>query len=228
MTTKFYLDTEHPGAFDSQDHLNPVGSLNDNYTNIELLKDVCNHFKKKINMLDLGCAGGQFAIDFINFGNNAVGLEGSTHVLNGPGKNNWSNFSNNLFFCDITKSFTILSEDRPAKFEFIHCSEVMEHLSEKELEIFLENVYNHLSDDGIFCTQISIDNSDPLHVSIFSKNKWQNILSEHKLIPCDGINDNYQIGYLFNRRFRDHIIFNYDGTIKTGTSLYFCLKKNSI
>lgn len=224
MNFKFKVETDHPGAFESKDHLEPVGSINDNYTNLELLKEVCKYFGEEISILDLGCAGGQFVSDFVEYGNIGVGLEGSSNVLNGPGRKNWLNEEQNLFLCDITKPFKIKYSDL-YKFNFIHCSEVMEHINENDLDVFLSNVYNHLSDDGVFCTQISIDDKDPLHVSVFNKEKWIDILLKNNFVPCDGLNNSHHIGYIFNTRFRDHIVMNSDGSINYGTSLYFCLKK---
>ena len=64
---KFKIKTEFPGAFNSPDHLMPVGSIRDNYTNISLINEVLKYFNNSnIKVLDLGCAGGQFISDFIN------------------------------------------------------------------------------------------------------------------------------------------------------------------
>ena len=225
MFKKFKIKTEFPGAFNSPDHLMPVGSIRDNYTNMPLINEVLEYFNNSnIKVLDLGCAGGQFISDFIKLESHGVGLEGSSNVFNGPGKENWNQTDNyNFFLCDITKPYTICEyvEDyeNNTKFDFIHCSEVMEHIEENDLTIFFNNIKRHLSEDGIFCCQISIDDSDPLHVSVFDIDKWLDIFNKNGLKPFDnGISNKYYGGYLFENRFRDHFGPDYS------TSLYFCLK----
>ena len=82
-------------------------------------------------MLDLGCAGGQFVVDFINRGDIGVGLEGSSNSLSGVGKENWDKYHNkNLFLCDITKDYQLYyNGGKPMMFDFIHSEEVFEHIS---------------------------------------------------------------------------------------------------
>ena len=225
MNKTFKIKTEFLGAFDTPDHIMPVGSIRDNYTNISLINEVLQYFNNSnIKVLDLGCAGGQFLVDFLRSGADVVGIEGSSHVFNGPGKFNWIKLMNhNFFLCDITKPFNISeyseSYENNTKFDFIHCSEVMEHIEEVDLISFLNNVKKHLSTDGVFCCQISIDDTDPLHVSVFDIEKWLKIFDENDLKPFDnGISNKYFGGYIFQNRFRDHLLSNYS------TSLYFCLK----
>ena len=63
----FRLETKKTIAIDSPDHLCPVGCVNDNFSSPGLIDEVLQYFgDKKITALDLGCAGGQFVVDFIN------------------------------------------------------------------------------------------------------------------------------------------------------------------
>jgi hypothetical protein len=71
-------------ADDSPDHICPVGAIRDNFTSPGLIDEVKDGFDdEQIAMLDLGCAGGQFVVDFINRGDVGVGLEGSSNSLSG-------------------------------------------------------------------------------------------------------------------------------------------------
>jgi hypothetical protein len=73
-------------ADDSPDHICPVGAIRDNFTSPGLIDEVKDGFDdEQIAMLDLGCAGGQFVVDFINRGDIGVGLEGSLVLVRRTG-----------------------------------------------------------------------------------------------------------------------------------------------
>ena len=141
------VKTEYPGAFESLDHLYPVGSINDNFTSHALLGEVSDYFgvNNTIAMLDLGCAGGQFVRNFVEQGDIAVGLEGSSTALEGSGRGNWKKYHNkNLFLCDIGKPFEILNNGDLLKFDFIHSEEVFEHIPKENIDCLLENIKKHM------------------------------------------------------------------------------------
>lgn len=175
---KFRVETEKEIAIDSPDHLCPVGCVNDNYTSLELVGEITDYFDRKtISVLDLGCAGGKFIVDFIRQGDIAIGLEGSSNVLNGSGKGNWKKYHNsNLFLCDITEEYQIYQDNLPLKFDYIHSEEVFEHISEDKIDIMLSQIKKHLKDDGICSFGISMtedvrvdgDITYTLHQSVFS------------------------------------------------------------
>ena len=89
-------------ADDSPDHICPVGSVRDNFTSEGLIDEVKDGFdNEQIAMLDLGCAGAQFVVDFINRGDIGVGLEGSSTSLTGVLKNKLDKYHDkNLFLFD--------------------------------------------------------------------------------------------------------------------------------
>lgn len=219
----FRLDTEKMIAIDSPDHLCPVGCINDNYTSSNLIDEVLKYFNnKKIYMLDLGCAGGQFAIDFIERGNFGVGLEGSSNVLNGSGKENWQRYYNkNLFLSDITEDYQLYYDEKPVKFDYIHSEEVFEHISEDKIDQMLSQIKKHLKDDGICSFGISLvedtrildDVEYKLHQSVFPAIWWKDKLIENGFKILDsGINNENHFGYIFNYKVRDH----------SHTSCYIC------
>lgn len=223
--TKITLKTNFPGATDSPDHLCPVGAINDNFSSNLLINEIINYFgnDKKINMLDLGCAGGQFVVDFINSGNNAVGLEGSFNVLSGSGKSNWEIYLNkNLFLCDICKEYQLYDKNVPLKFDVIHSEEVFEHIHEKDIDMLLENVKRHLKDDGICVLGISLspDMQEKdgvtyiLHQSVFPPEWWKDKLEKNGFkILEGGTNNETHFGYQFSSYVR-----------LGANSVYFCCK----
>ena len=169
--------TNKPIAVDSLDHKHPYGVINDNNSAFQYIMEVKNYFKNnKISVLDLGCAGGQIIVDHLNLDDFAVGLEGSSNVLQGAGKHNWEQYYNkNLFLCDITEPFTCLSDNTPILFDIIQMWEVLEHISEDKLDTLFKNIFEHLKDDGIFLGSISQQVDNLHHVSVFSKEKWNEI-----------------------------------------------------
>ena len=92
------LETEHPIAIDSPDHIAPAGTIVDNRTDQDYVKAVKDYFGKPIKVLDMGCAGGQMIADFIDAGYTAVGLEGSTHAHEGAGAANWKKYLKKKYF----------------------------------------------------------------------------------------------------------------------------------
>ena len=109
------LEAAKQVADDSPDHICPVGAIRDNFTSQGLIAEVKDGFDdEQISMLDLGCAGGQFVVDFIKEGDIGVGLEGSSNSLTGVGKDNWDKYHNiNLFLCDITKVYQLYQYLKP-------------------------------------------------------------------------------------------------------------------
>lgn len=174
------IKTNKSVAIDSPDHLHPAGCSNDNNSNSSYIQQIKTYFNnKKINVLDLGCAGGQIIVDHLNANDIGVGLEGSSHALNGAGKSNWEKYYNkNLFLCDITEPFECLDDNgNVITFDVIQTWDILEHIPEQKLPQVLKNIFNHLKSDGIFLGSIS-QQIDPIrHVSVFSKEKWKTIFN---------------------------------------------------
>jgi hypothetical protein len=68
------LKTDFPIAYESPDHLMPWGTMRDNSTNPSFIQEVQDFFKyhydlDKIKFMDIGCSGGQLAVDFYKKGN---------------------------------------------------------------------------------------------------------------------------------------------------------------
>ena len=199
--------TNFPIAIDSPDHTHPWGTYRDNSNNNSLMNEIKSFFNnEKVNILDLGCAGGAFIVSsFIN-GNLAVGLEGSDYNLvndNGEQSKQWKEYHNKcLFTCDISRPFQIVNdyalgaEVDPILFDCIMEWEVLEHIHPDRLDIFFENIKNHLKPTGIFIGSISMNNdASPgieLHQSIFTEAVWKEKLSQYFNVS----------EYKFNNRLR--------------------------
>lgn len=196
--------TNHPVAIDSDDHLHPDGVHLDNHYNINFVSSVESYYNnQKINLLDLGCAGGRLVVQMLQKGHFAVGLEGSDHCVKWQpdmlekfgkppaGYQNWQNFGNkNLFTCDITYDYEIRnSEDKIMEFDLITSFDVMEHFYEERIDRSLEMVVRHLKPNGIFVANIALfrvrkekileHGFVDYHKSLFTKDKWLHILSKH-------------------------------------------------
>ena len=168
-------------AFDSPDHIEPMGTVADNNSDILYILEIKKYFNNKnINILDLGCSGGQIVIDHILQKDLAIGLEGSSHVLQGAGKHNWEQYYNkNLFLCDITEPFFCKDNDNKIMFDCIQMWEVLEHIPESKFTNLFTNIKNHIKPEGIFVGSVAMVPDPPRHVSLFSKERWIEIFKEH-------------------------------------------------
>jgi 2-polyprenyl-3-methyl-5-hydroxy-6-metoxy-1,4-benzoquinol methylase len=179
--TKFIVETKHPIAFDSPDHLNPLGTKNDNLTCIPFISDLEGTFGNRFHVMDLGCAGGLLVHDFVRRGHIALGLEGSDYnIQNHSGE--WPVlYQKNLFTCDISRKYSVFIDENGEKMPFlcdvISAWEVVEHIPPERLGVFFENIRKHLRIGGQFFGSISINpcicNGCTYHQSLFSKDVWQ-------------------------------------------------------
>jgi 2-polyprenyl-3-methyl-5-hydroxy-6-metoxy-1,4-benzoquinol methylase len=180
MTIK--VITDYPVAFESPDHIIPVGTKNDNSTNAAYLKEVEKYFNnRKINVLDIGCAGGQLIVDLHNRGHKAVGIEGSDYSSKHK-LHNWPKYHNSvLFTADVTKPFQIEENGERILFDLISAWEVVEHIHWNDLDNMFTNILSNLKEDGMFIVSV---NTGPdvredenkklhfLHQSVFPQDFW--------------------------------------------------------
>lgn len=178
IKNKFKVITKNPIAINSNDHLYPEGTKNDNFSNLELITELENFFGRKFSAIDLGCAGGKFVKDLNDSGNLAIGLEGSNYSILHQ-RAEWPLLYNkNLFTCDISKPFTIKYNDALFRADVISAWEVLEHIDLEDLPTLFSNIKAHLNTNGIFIATVAqfynCVNNIHLHKSVFSKEKWIN------------------------------------------------------
>lgn len=193
------LETDNHVAYNSPDHIEPVGTKNDNTTNMNFVKCVENFFSRKINYLDCGCAGGGFVVDFAERGHFSIGLEGSDYGLK-HNLHNWPIYGNKILFtCDITKPFKVLKNKKQVKFDLITAWEVLEHLKIGDIQNYLNYVLNNLDADGLFIASINMSEDIRvnkhgeeirLHQTVENEKFWRNeILKNYNVnyYPFDAI-----------------------------------------
>ena len=181
------IRTDYPHPEDSPDYFEPAGSVEDNHTNayfIYELDRLTNGLPYKV--MDLGCAGGQFAVDIHHKGapwvgvgiegGNIYGMTGSfemremntgdlTHARGAP---NWVRYKDEcLFNADISKPFDIQvkkgakspwtpAEPERVMFDIITAYEFLEHPLPTDIPHILQNVKKHLKPGGIFIGTINL------------------------------------------------------------------------
>ncbi len=204
-------------AFDSNDHLFKWGTMRDNSTNFAFIGEVIHRFKdRKFNVLDLGASGGKLIEDFIPFCNYAIGLEGSDYSLKNR-RESWLHLTNkNLFTCDVSRKFEIrdINNTKKILFELITAWEVVEHIKTDRLKVFFQNIWDHMTDDGIFSCSISTvsepapgaKNGEQLHETVWNKEKWLEYLISLKMFKI--LTDDKLI--FVNRVRREHGSFQLD------------------
>lgn len=162
------IKTDHPVALDIPDHIFPDGIFFDNNTNPLLIQQIINLVNKdKINILDLGCAGGQFITDFYNLGHVAVGLEGSDFAYKN-GLHCWRDYYQEcLFNADLRYPFQILEDGKPIKFDVIHASEFFEHLTKESLCSLFEKLINMMHVESVLIGNVPFGQN---HFHLYKEN----------------------------------------------------------
>ncbi len=175
----FEVVTDFPIAYDSPDHLVPLGTKEDNSRNSRFLRRCYALLeemgKEKGLILDLGCSGGGCVEDFFNDGHDAWGLEGSDYSRKLK-RASWATIPDRLYTCDLSRPFLIRRDDSILKFDIIYSFEVMEHITKARLSIYFANIYNHLADDGIFIGSFTCVKSRKFpdhHQSILTWKQWR-------------------------------------------------------
>lgn len=172
------VETQHPVAFESPDHVIPWGTMRDNSTHKKFVGFMAQRIQGEIpnatlGALDLGCSGGQLVKDFSDLNWLAVGLEGSDFSLKHK-RANWPALAGkNLFTCDITKPFKITEGGRPAPVHLVTMWEVLEHIQERDLKQLFDNITAHLASGGYFVA--STTSAPDMHDGVdLHQTKWPN------------------------------------------------------
>jgi 2-polyprenyl-3-methyl-5-hydroxy-6-metoxy-1,4-benzoquinol methylase len=185
MPDTITLKCEKEIADTSLDHLHPLGTRWDNNRNLRFTQKLCKLYDRSINVLDLGCSGGGFVKDCIDMGNLAVGLEGSDFSKKLK-RAAWRSIPENLFTCDVTKSFDIYKDGKPLMFNVITAWDVMEHINQEDLAAVVKNIKKHLAKDGIVVMSIadcpSYQDGVDLHRTQKPKEWWIELFAKHGLV----------------------------------------------
>ncbi len=82
-----------------------------------------------------------------------------------------------------------INSNKRILFECITAWEVIEHIKTERLKIFFQNVWNHMTDDGVFSCSISTVpepaygaiNGEQLHETVWNKEIWLEYIRNLKL-----------------------------------------------
>ena len=201
--------TEYPVAFESNDHIFPEGTANDDTRHPRFVFAIEKLLKKDspISTIDIGCSGGGMVFDFLLRGHFAIGLEGSDYSLKAQ-RANWRIIPNHLFTCDVTKPFTILKDSKKFKFDLVTAWEFFEHIDEKNIDNVFKNIDQLIDENGFYIGSIGTKpsfaaNGHPLHRTVQPFSWWKEkffklgyeMLDDHPLIfedYCRGNGNNPQ------------------------------------
>ncbi|WP_199089684.1 rhamnan synthesis F family protein [Bosea sp. ASV33] len=189
----FSCSTDHPVAYDSPDHLHPVGTLVDHTRHPRFIRACEDYFtdKQTLSFLDLGCSAGGIVWDAILRGHIGIGLEGSD-ISRLQQRAEWRLLRESLFTCDITKPFSLKrGSEEPHKFDVISAWEVLEHLTPEGVDGMFQNLRDHTYPGSIFACSISqvdggfTDDGTPLHQTLEPLPWWRDSAAKHGFSPLD-------------------------------------------
>ena len=180
-TIRIIVNAERTVAVSSPDHLIPWGTSRNNSRNPRFNEKLCRLYPatRALKILDLGCAGGGFVKDCIDAGHLAVGLEGSDYSQRHR-RAEWATIPEFLFTCDITGAFEVLLQEPVAttrvQFDVVTSWEVLEHITEADLDRLIANVKQHLAPGGLWIMSIAsyddICNGVNLHQTVKPQAWW--------------------------------------------------------
>ena len=195
-SSRIEVQTNHPVAFASPDHLAPYGTKYNDSTNKGFVLAMHDWFSSRypataLAFMDLGCSGGQLVKDFLTLHWLSVGLEGSDYSLKHK-RANWRELAGkHLFTSDITKPFFVTANERPLKFHLITAWEVMEHIHPDDLDAVFRNIRDHLVEGGCFvastCSGPSVVDGIELHQTRLNNAGWRKMIEDRykDLEPVD-------------------------------------------
>tara|TARA_Y100000034_G_scaffold45299_1_gene55721 strand:- start:415 stop:1215 length:801 start_codon:yes stop_codon:yes gene_type:complete len=193
--------TEHPHPVGSPDYLNPAGVIQDNNTHQYFIYELDTFFQgMPYRLIDIGCAGGQFAVDVWHKGAPflGVGIEGG-HVLGemseefeerspgtraltkATGAKNWARYKDKcLFHADVSKPFEIrdVQEGSLVLFNAVTAFEFFEHPLPEEIPGIIENIKKHLIPKGCVWGTINLGEGEH-HRCAKSVEWWDDIFAQH-------------------------------------------------
>ena len=181
----FSIDTNYPVAYESNDHIKPYGTKNDNTRSPRFVHACERYFSKhkgKLCFLDIGCSGGGIVFDFLLRGHRAIGIEGSDYSKNAQ-RACWRLLTDrNLFTADATKPFQLKENANNFSADIISAWEFLEHISEDDLCGLFSNLKAHLKNDGIFVGSVTTIgdcvNEIEYHPTVHPKQWWENKFRE--------------------------------------------------
>lgn len=176
------IETDHPVAYESPDHLVPWGTAQDNSRSQLFNARLINLIPpERLSLLDLGCAGGGAVRSMIEQGFLAAGVEGSDYSQRRM-RAEWVTIPDFLFTADITKPFRIVSglAAEGMRFGVVTLWEVIEHIAEPDLPALFANIDAHLAPNGLVIMSVSpnpdIVDGRELHQIVQQRPWWHDTL----------------------------------------------------
>ena len=145
-----------------------------------VFNEMCYSIFDSPTFIDLGCAGGGYIREVIDDGYLGIGVDGFS-AFKQNGIDGWSKHPDHFFQLNIAKPITVESGGVPLKFDVVTAWEVAEHLYEDEIDPFVKNLANLVTDEGLIIITVSL-RDDRGHFTLKPEEWWEDILINNGLI----------------------------------------------
>lgn len=182
------VETKHPVAADSDDHIHPKGTAADNTRCPRFVRTMERAMGDKLAFLDLGCSGGGLVFDFLLAGHDAYGIDGSDYSAKNQ-RAMWGILPDRLFTADVSKPFRLHTGGTTKLFNVISAWEMLEHIRTDDLEPVFGNIETHLHPDGVFIASVATEddfhNGVNLHKTVKPRSWWLERCASFGFEPAD-------------------------------------------
>ncbi|MBL0422263.1 methyltransferase domain-containing protein [Ramlibacter sp. AW1] len=172
------LETAHPVANDSHDHLVPQSTMEGLSRPTPFVIHCVDILGPDLLAMDIGTGAAGLVYEFAMNGVTALGIDGSDYCRRHR-IGYWPMLPDNLRTCDVTKPYRVSHAEtrQQVAFNLVTMWEVLEHIAETDLPTTLEQIRSHLAPDGYFVGSISLleytDSAGrPYHVTLRPRTWW--------------------------------------------------------
>lgn len=138
-----------------------------------------------LRVLELGCGSGALGCLLMRLNvSNYIGIDGN--ALAGRFSPHMRFHRNRFLFLNLQEPIKLYADTERVYFDIVCSFEVLEHIAESTVDIFLQNITFHLRTGGLFICSISMQDRGDVHVTVRPRGWWLERFATYGLMEFDG------------------------------------------